>query len=568
MPTHTPSTRLRHPQAGLVTVLLVLSLLAALLVAGGAAPARAEQGGSAERRVAAASVDTSIEHTCVLLTTGAVRCWGINTFGQLGYAHTRTIGDNEAVRWMGTVQLRERATAVSAGENHTCALLASGAVRCWGQNTWGQLGRGTGDLTPVGDDEVPGEVPPVDLGGRAIAISAGLVHTCAVLASGRVRCWGADTDGELGSGDSDGSSVGDDETPATLPPVDLGGARATAVSAGASHTCALLTSGKVRCWGNDTFGQLGSGDGDPTPVGDDETPAALPPVDLGGARATAVSAGSFHTCVILTKGNVRCWGSDDVGQLGSGDGDPTSVGDDETPASMPPVDLGATKVTAVSAGASHTCVVLAGGKVHCWGLGFAGMLGYGNTNTVGDDEVPAVAGAVDVGGDAAAVATGEDHSCAVLTGGPLRCWGFNDAGELGHGNTTPVGDNEVPAQVAPVDLPERVRVRAPSRLTATVSPGRDRRAPYVYRVRGSVVPVGAVADAATCTGALRVVMARGGRRVAATSATLRPDCTFSTSVAVKASKVGRKPARLTTTVRYRGTPNLTPAKVRARVTAG
>ena len=206
--------------------------------------------------------------------------------------------------------------------------------------------------------------------------------------------------------------------------------------------------------------------------------------------------------------------------------------------------------------------------MHCWGLGFAGMLGYGNTNTVGDDETPAMAGAVDIAGDAVAIATGAHHTCAILASGRLRCWGFNDAGELGYGNTTPVGDNEFPAQVASVELPERVRVRAASRLTATAAPNRDRRAPFVYRFRGSVTPVGAVADAATCTGRLRIVLARGDRLVAAKGVVLRPDCTFSARVHVRAAKVGREPARLTTTVRYRGTPNLAPTKARARVTAG
>jgi alpha-tubulin suppressor-like RCC1 family protein len=176
----------------------------------------------------------------------------------------------------------------------------------------------------VGDDEDPVVVGPVFIGaGRtAIALAAGVAHTCVVRDDGTVLCWGDGRDGRLGYGNTD--TAGDNESPAAAGPVDLGAGRtATAITAGDQHTCALLDDGTVRCWGYFSAGRLGYPYlGTPPPpngwsIGDDETPAAAGPVDLGAGRtATAITAGGDHTCAVLDDGAMRCWGHNTTGELG------------------------------------------------------------------------------------------------------------------------------------------------------------------------------------------------------------------------------------------------------------
>jgi Regulator of chromosome condensation (RCC1) repeat len=228
-----------------------------------------------------------------------------------------------------------RAVAISAGQVHTCAILDTGAVRCWGLGSSGQLGYG--NTNSIGDDETLGGFGPVGLGAgrRAVSISAGAFHTCAILDNGRVRCWGLGDNGRLGYGNTD--SIGDGETPGSVGPVDLGvGRRAVAISAGRAHTCAILDNGRVRCWGQGLNGRLGYGNTDT--IGDDETPGSVGPVDLGaGRKAVAISAGYFHTCALLDTGSVRCWGYGGDGRLGYGNTD--TIGDGETPGSVGPIVL-------------------------------------------------------------------------------------------------------------------------------------------------------------------------------------------------------------------------------------
>jgi hypothetical protein len=156
-----------------------------------------------------------------------------------------------------------------------------------------------------------------------------------VLDNGALRCWGFGGNGRLGTGNS--QSIGDNETPAAIAPIDLGpGRTAKAVSAGDNHTCAILDDATVRCWGLGDSGRLGYGN--TQDLGDDETPASLGPVDLGpGRTAAAISAGGRHTCALLDDGSIRCWGDAALGRLGYCNAD--DVGDTETPGSVGPVNL-------------------------------------------------------------------------------------------------------------------------------------------------------------------------------------------------------------------------------------
>jgi alpha-tubulin suppressor-like RCC1 family protein len=191
---------------------------------------------------------------------------------------------------------------------HVCAILDNGDVKCWGQNNAGQLGIGNSinlaESTPLST--------PIDLGsGRtALAVSAGSYHACAILDNGDLKCWGKGGRGQLGMG----INYNLDAPSSTA--IDLGAGRtAIAVSAGEDHTCAILDNGELKCWGRDNYGQLGDGGTDT------DTNAPSTAIDLGtGRTAVAVSAGVGHTCVILDNNEMKCWGRNSYGQLGDGVG--------------------------------------------------------------------------------------------------------------------------------------------------------------------------------------------------------------------------------------------------------
>lgn len=416
-------------------------------------PAAADVNESVTTPSAAASIAAGDRHTCALLPEGAVRCWGASRFGQLGYGDTDAIGDNELAAAAGDVPLGGTAIALTAGSNHTCALLETGTVRCWGHGGFGELGYGETDN--VGDDETPASAGDVPVGGPVAAISAGASHTCALLVSGGVRCWGAGDAGRLGYGGTE--SVGDDEPASAGGDVNLGGT-ASAVTAGGFHTCALMTTGTVRCWGFGGSGALGYGD--TRAVGSTEAtePADIGDVDLGaGAIVRAISAGGLHTCAVvddaLRAGGIRCWGEARDGQLGYGNTD--DIGDDETPASAGNLPLARLHAVGISSGSAHTCATFSEGDVRCWGNGIDGRLGYGTTDSIGGEALGPPP-AVTLGVAAAAVTTGAAHTCARLSAADLRCWGSGLDGRLGYANTGSIGDDETPAEVSQVPFVSRL----------------------------------------------------------------------------------------------------------------
>ena len=408
-------------------------------------------------------------HTCARLDGGEVRCWGFGGSGRLGYGNSQTIGDDETPGAVGPVDLGEgrSAVAISAGAFHSCALLDNANVRCWGFGGDGRLGYG--NTTTIGDDETPGAAGPVALGaGRtAVAVSAGGAHTCALLDDGSVRCWGFGGGGRLGYGiddpEGEAEDIGDDEQPGSVDPIDLGGdpgdkRTAVAISAGQSHTCAVLDNLSVRCWGFGDNGQLGYGNTDT--IGDNEKPGSVGPVDLGAGRtAKAISAGDGHTCAVLDNDSVRCWGFGGNGRLGYGNRN--TIGDNEKPGSVGPVDLGGEPgdqrtAQAIGAGDNHTCALLDDDTVRCWGFARNGRVGYGNIEDVGDDEEPGSVGPVDLGEGrtAKAIGVGGRHTCALLDDDSIRCWGEAAQGRLGYCNAEDIGDDETPGSVGPVNVLE------------------------------------------------------------------------------------------------------------------
>jgi alpha-tubulin suppressor-like RCC1 family protein len=205
----------------------------------------------------------------------------------------------------------------------------------------------------------------------------------------------------------------------------------------------LLDNKKVRCWGSGAMGELGAGSTET--IGDNEYPSLQPVVNVGG-DVLEISAGGHQTCAVLADHTVRCWGQGSDGRLGQGT---VNIGDNEVPAQTQVVSVGGA-VKHISTGAHHTCAVLANGTVRCWGRGTDGRLGYGNIITIGDNETPASAGNVLIGGAALEVRAGGLHTCTRLSNDTLRCWGGAHVGQLGYGNFMTIGDTEVPTQVGVV----------------------------------------------------------------------------------------------------------------------
>lgn len=279
-------------------------------------------------------VSAGVNHTCALASSGDVFCWGRNDHGQLGLGHTLDIGDQPGEMPPAAVPLGDESVErLTLGARHTCALMTSGMVRCWGQNNRGQLG--LGHAADVGDS--PGEMPPdpVALGDETVLdVAAGSHHTCALLASGSLRCWGDNTTGALGI-DLPEEYWGDEPDELQPKEAKLGGALVRQVALGNGHTCAVLQSGDALCWGYNVVGQLGIDS--TTDWGKGAQPMPPPSVKLGGEGVAQIATGSHHTCALMESGRVRCWGLNNAGGLGL---DSTEIwGDGTHPMPSPPVEL-------------------------------------------------------------------------------------------------------------------------------------------------------------------------------------------------------------------------------------
>ena len=310
---------------------------------------------------------------------------------------------------------------VSSLANHTCAVGPDRRAFCWGDNAEGQLGDGT---TQASDHPV--FVAPFD---DVIDVSAGYTHSCLVRANGDVYCWGKNDRGQLG----DGTKT--DRHTASV----LSMSNAKKVGVAGYHTCAITTIGGVRCWGDNDYGSLGDG----TYV---RHSRYVDVSGLSGVRSLAV--GAFHNCAATDQGRVYCWGRAIWGELGYAvDGDAGSPYPTDPGSSMAVPVPGLTDVQEVAAGEDHTCAVRANGQVSCWGRGDYGELGDGTkTGRV----VPLVVGHLGFG---IHLGAGAFTTCGTF-GSPsnVQCWGQNNFGQLGNGNTVPSDGLPSPPVVGLADI--------------------------------------------------------------------------------------------------------------------
>ncbi len=361
----------------------------------------------------ALQIVTGRDFSCALVAISdegnrGVKCWGDNTMGQLGNGTTTSSSAPVDV-----VDLPPGLMEIAAGGRHACALLETGGVKCWGSNVNGQLGNGTA----VVFSSTPVDV--IGLSSGVLAIDSLNQHTCAVMGGG-VRCWGGNGFGQCG----DGTTV----TPRRSP-VDVTGIpeRVSSVTAGGYHTCVMGAPASVHCWGDNEYGQVGNGTTE-TPVLD---PALVPfPVNV-----FSLSAGGNNTCARIGEvgGEVMCWGRNDSGQCGDDTMDTPKL----VPGSVMQFDgLKLEEVKGLETGGAHSCVVIVGGDALCWGYNDEGQCGTGDTVTPQLRAVQ-VTGPV---GNAVQVATSVyRHTCSLTAAGGVRCWGYNGSGQCGNGSEyTPV----------------------------------------------------------------------------------------------------------------------------------
>jgi len=351
-------------------------------------------------------------HTCTIVN-GGVLCWGYNADGELGNATTYG-STNPNVTPAQVLGLTSGVTSIAAGYADTCALV-NGSAWCWGYNTFGELGNAS---NLGGDSATPLQVSGLTSGVSAVAV--GNTSSCAVV-NGSARCWGLNSYGELGNSTALGSH--------TYTPLQVGGLTTgvSAIAGGSQYACAL-TNGGVQCWGWNQYGQLGNSTNSGT-----ATPNSSPLQVLGlTTGVTALAAGTAHTCALLSGGSVQCWGENNYGQLGN------SLNSGSTAANYSPVQVsGLTSgVTAISAGFGHSCALL-NGSLKCWGWNDYGQLGN-TTNSGTNTANPSPLQVSGLTSGVTALGSGNQalHNCAIVSG-RMQCWGYNNYGELG--NSTNIG---------------------------------------------------------------------------------------------------------------------------------
>ena len=325
-------------------------------------------------------------HTCAIRPTGVVKCWGDNSHGELG--NESFAESHVPVAVLGVTN----AVSLAAGLNFTCALIRGGTVKCWGKNDYGELGNKKNTDSPVAVDVQ-------NLTG-ASSIATGCKHVCASKTSGEVKCWGWNSHGQVGN-----NTVMNQNLPVDV----IGAAGALFVTAGFEFSCAAYANG-VKCWGDNASGQLANGG-----VADSHVPVSAAGITWS---PLVLSAGANH---------VIAFGSSSMMPQAASWGQNVGMG-------------GLTSVDNATAGEGYNCA-LRGGGVVCWGQNNLGQLGNASTTPSAAPVVP-----VGLGSGVRAVRAGYEHACAMMSDDRIRCWGKNANGELGN-NTT--AESHVPVDVVP-----------------------------------------------------------------------------------------------------------------------
>ncbi|MBU6216323.1 MAG: RCC1 repeat-containing protein, partial [Acidobacteria bacterium] len=401
--------------------------------------------------VGASTSFTGGGHTCIVTKAGGVKCWGDNSAGQLG-------DDTFEQRTSPvTVVGVSNAVEVASGGDHSCARVTNGDVYCWGDNSFGQIGS---DPDSVANSATAVKVAGVS---GAIGITAGAQHSCALLTDKTVSCWGNGLWGALGVGDANGNS-------SFTPLAVTGLTNVTAIVAGATHTCALRESGGVSCWGGNDSGQLGIGTLD----------WMAQPTSISGLTGVSqLSAGPTSTCATLDDKSVKCWGDNTFGQIGDGT---------DSPRLAPKAVSGLTGATSVTVGDGFACARLEGGSVKCWGVtdprnqwcevisgsltNCFSIIEYGDRSLDPTIELAVNPAAVSYTpktitgiSDAAQLSAGDRHLCVLRANSAVTCQGLNAYGQLGDKTTTAAGGPVSVSGLGYTSPPPTVTGGAPAAFT-------------------------------------------------------------------------------------------------------
>jgi len=332
-------------------------------------------------------------HGCAITPKERLKCWGYNYYGQLGIGAS---SDDEYKPVL--VPNLENVKKVSAGDYNTCAVLAGGKLKCWGYNFYGAVGDGS-----TTDRRTPKQVEGLTSGVKSVSV--GGYHTCALLSNGKVKCWGYNPYGEIGNG----TSGNEFHTPKTVSNIE----NASHVSAGYYFTCATVKE-KAKCWGYNSDGELGDGTEDSR-----DKPTQVTKLDSNVKR---VIAGYYQACAIIGDGRLKCWGYNGYGEIGTGD----TGGEYLKPQQVAGMESG---VSNVDPDYLFTCAVK-DGKAKCWGNNDEYQLGTGDTDD--RDVATQVTGLTK---NVVDVDTGYYNACALLESGAEKCWGSNDYGQVGINDT-------------------------------------------------------------------------------------------------------------------------------------
>jgi alpha-tubulin suppressor-like RCC1 family protein len=290
------------------------------------------------------SIAAGDAYSCALTSGGGIKCWGDNENGALGHPGA------DGAKPVDVAGLTSGAVAVAVDTGDTCAITSGGGVKCWGYNGNGEVGDGThvNRKTPVAVAGLASGVTAIGIGGAVLGD-----HSCVLTTGGGVKCWGYNGDGALGDG-----------TETNRPkPVAVSGLShgVVAIAVGGDHDCAVTSGGAVECWGDNLFGQLGTGTTDSS-----ETPVAVSGLTSG---VRAIAAGGSGTCALLRNRAVECWGYNADGELGDGTHRSRSV-----PTPVAGLTGG---VAAITVGSYHSCALSESGAIKCWGSNDSGDLGDG-----------------------------------------------------------------------------------------------------------------------------------------------------------------------------------------------
>ncbi len=389
----------------------------------------------------AIGITTGYQLSCAILSSGDVRCWGDNRYGQLGngtnrqslhpqtvleikamkiqatYYHAFAItqenflmgwGDNfynklgvpDVVNYQEVFQDEKPTIKKLVSSNMNQGFLATdGTFWTWGFNAYGQLGSGS-----YADSSLPLKVASSD---NIVDATIGSKHSCFITSTGKAKCFGDNSEGQLGDGTN---------TSSPIPVVVNGIDNAISIASGgyANHTCVLLADSSVKCWGDNSSGQLGDG----------TTNSSTTPVTVSGLSGVdSIFVGTQFSCALLKDSSVKCWGDNSKGQLGDG-----TTNQSKVPVTVNGLD-GSVEVVMLASGARHACALLASGSIKCWGYNYYGYLGDGSRD---NSSTP-----VDVAGVTTAkkIYSKTYHSCALLSDGSAKCWGLNNYQKLGVGST-------------------------------------------------------------------------------------------------------------------------------------